>query len=603
MKNRAQPPQKWSYEEAAQLNIFNNPLITTSQGHTFSQQQSPYSFTNIYYIAELFDNFSQPAYNLSPRVRPGNKRTTENLTTAYTTRRNRDKMTEANWNELIQAIERVPDLLAILKQGTPDTHQHKDWIAHLPHPSSPIPEQIYQVIRSGPNTYFQSYRLDSSRTVVTEKLSIIPGHWGANSIFRKLTVTNAEKETNTPYCRGQMFIPYSLATTSLPPPTKYISEYHKGSFKEAAKAYRTHQPGPPPSALAKWTIPLIPHQKPWDRLILSIYHTRTESNIRDLIWKLLINKAYMGPFAASYLQHSNRNGSKTYAIQAHGRCLCSSETVHYANTPKHRFWECEKIQQLKNELNNIFHVLKLDNPLTAWEKLPFILDPQARDSVNGIISTDLILAYISTVWSQYHHEQRTYEAWLKTTDPQGLAQPPDPHGQPRPAQAQLDQRPPDPQEQQRLAQAQLDQQTALTLEAQIQYDLLFSTYQTRMASMLVAKIRNIAIITPHHAHTLHTYLNTKGQPNPARALALAPPHKIIHDALSPGQILTYQKYWGQSCQPHCPHPCHDLLELTHPLLCLKDKAFNLTLTSNSYGRLISVQVKATEPQQQRRAYR
>jgi hypothetical protein len=566
------PPQQWTYEAAAQLNIFLNPLIRQATRTVLSQDQSSqYKHIRAYHVAELFDNYTQDSYIASSRVLPGNLRSNTALARLFLKPNQLDTVSNQAWDDLKAAIP--PVILQALAAGTTPPAPG-DWVINSPTLTNLPPECVYKCTGTAYTRYYQVFTIVDA---ITGRLApngiVLPAQiYGRHCSFRRVQVVQSNPNNNPSpraalYYRGPVHTPTKVAWTQDPQfyPVQYESSHGTGPFKAIAKAYRLHSTETRISHLDTWHTSLPPNSPEqevsdfWDSTNLSIYHLRTTNVIKDLYWKLLINSPYMGSIATSHLSHSKRDLS--HAISAHRTCIACGGTIPC--TPQHRFWDCTSVQDLKSMVRKLFATLCIPNPMTEWKHLPTVLSPEYRKTVEKLVATDITLAYIHAIWQQHNLELKIVERYLGSRSP--------PHNPPNPNPAAPQPVPPPVS----LSSAQ---------HAQNEYDQMFATFESRTAESFLASIVTSIHLTPHHHHTLNSYLDERGRPKPARTLALTPPLQIVYNNLTPPQELILTQIWAHQHTPEC-RPDHFPDDPIEPLLTITDHVLNINLNHISNGKV------------------
>ena len=183
---------------------------------------------------------------------------------------------------------------------------------------------------------------------------------------------------------------------------RYSTPYDN-DFKKASKAYR-HSKATVNPDLSLWP---SHNNTDWNQTIKTIHFSRTHSKVRNMMWRILINKLYAASVAASYLTnlHSwspSNSISQQEAIDSHAHCHLCSENNH---STAHALFECQYTGMIEywRKVRDLFESINLQDQFpSTWDQWLTNINVDNNKSVRSIFIQDMQWNALYGVWINYN---------------------------------------------------------------------------------------------------------------------------------------------------------------------------------------------------------
>ena len=383
-----QPTHIW--ETVASLNLFENPLIINDQGIPFSTNpKSPFRLAkkvyNLYDLLNL-EHADNERTKYSSFCKPTSIKTPLQL------HNENNKVPVAQWEIILAAIP-AHIKQTLLKGPAPPSEKEVFACSRFNVDTEATQLGVIWQQQRGQNRTFMSSTYDANR---------LPTQLDGNPFPFVLPQSELLmfKRVNFDHDENQLLgFAFSIPDSSVPTPfPRFNIKSHIDpsltDFKQICRKYR-FPALPPLPALAQWSP--RPSQN-WDGIMKAIYLSRVTPVIRQLIYLILINKAWIGENRVK----CHRNWQHpAHILRTAKYCLpCSWQDI--PNSPQHMFFDCSSVKPAWHLARLLHRQMELGAfPMASWDQLPRVFDTDRLKSVKDILSTAIITDLIQSIWKTH----------------------------------------------------------------------------------------------------------------------------------------------------------------------------------------------------------
>ena len=386
--------------------------ITKPDGSTYSKH-TPISTVEkitpkrkLYHIGQLFSNFNPSTYFRTSEIQPAAEPFISNIDL----KRTFPGTTDADWNELKTSITNSI-LYDICRSGT-QPFQPDEFVCSITLENDGPVRQMHDIYRILPNGYIEFWERDPDNDFVIIKTDQV-GRPGLNDYpaLKKLFRLHA-----TPIKKTQNYRLVGLQYKKITEKNT-LSWPTEGSFGIIQNSYETHHKGNTFSAVARnfrktgyedndhfATIKSNNPTIDWHKKFQAIKNAYVESNVKNVIWRMIAGKLYLGNIAFDYLTFRKR---PLYA-QPYEHCPYCPTRTHTKSTIEHQIWSCPSVQPFWKYIRDLFVRLDIPFPIHAFNDLITFFNINDVKSLTNTFRNQLIFNAVYSIWIQYNTIMRTH---------------------------------------------------------------------------------------------------------------------------------------------------------------------------------------------------